>query len=67
MNEVTVDSDSCCAAGQLSLGLRFMVVDGLEQARSLMQRAGMDPTAIAVFANSYQQLAAGGDGPAPRG
>jgi UTP--glucose-1-phosphate uridylyltransferase len=39
-----------------------MVVDGLEQARMLMERAGMDPTAIAVFANSYQQLVAGETG-----
>jgi UTP--glucose-1-phosphate uridylyltransferase len=39
-----------------------MVVEGLEQARRLMERAGVDPTAIAVFAYSYRQLAAGETG-----
>lgn len=39
-----------------------MVVDGLQQARRLMERAGVDATAIAVFAHSYRRLAAGETG-----
>lgn len=39
-----------------------MAVDGLEQARTLMARAGVDPAAIAAFAHSYRQLAGGETG-----
>ena len=39
-----------------------MALDGLEQARRLMERAGVDPAAIAAFAHSYRELAAGATG-----
>ncbi|MFN8200628.1 MAG: UTP--glucose-1-phosphate uridylyltransferase [Nakamurella multipartita] len=39
-----------------------MVVDGLEQSRALMERAGVGSAAIAAFAHSYRQLARGETG-----
>jgi len=39
-----------------------MVVDGLEQSRALMEKAGVGSAAIAAFAHSYRQLARGETG-----